>query len=38
MLRIGDNPAEVGVARELLNVGTGQWVAEQSLGEENNES
>jgi hypothetical protein len=34
---IGDDPLELRVANELLNVGTSKWVTEEGLGEENDE-
>jgi len=35
--RVGDDPLELGVARELLKVRAGQGVAEKRLGEEDDE-
>jgi hypothetical protein len=37
VLGVGDDPFELRVAGKFLNGGTGKWVAEEGLGEEDNE-
>lgn len=34
---IGDDPLELRIANEFLNVGASKWVTEEGLGEENDE-
>lgn len=38
MLRIGNDPSEVRISSELLNVGAGKRVTQESLGEEDDKS